>query len=57
MHSFESQDSECSSCIWWPVMMDSGELLVELSGFWKACSAGGLDLLVSGDGRQRQQSQ
>jgi hypothetical protein len=45
-----------SSCSWWPVMMDSGELLVELSGFWKACSAGGLDLLVSGDGRQRQQS-
>ena len=33
-------------------MMDSGELLVELSGFWRACSAGGVDLLVSGDGRQ-----
>ena len=31
-------------------MMDSGELLVELSGFWRACSAGGADLLVSGDG-------
>ena len=33
-------------------MMDSGELLVELSGFWRAYSAGGVDLLVSGDGRQ-----
>ena len=32
--------------------MDSGELLVELSGFWRACSTGGVDLLVSGDGRQ-----
>ena len=24
--------------------------LVELSGFWRSCNAGGVDLLVSGDG-------
>jgi len=31
-------------------MLDSGELLVELSGFWRAYSTGGVVLLVLGNG-------